>query len=78
MKKILCVLLALFAILPLTAQSQMIFVEGGTYKMGDASQKDAPEHTVAVSSFYMSKYKVSLASFGSITGKWPINYQNLV
>ena len=78
MKKILFALLVLFAILPLMAQSQMIFVEGGTFKMGDASQKDAPEHTVTVSSFYMSKYKVSLAWFGSITGKWPINYQNLV
>ena len=60
------------------AQSNMILVEGGTFQMGDASQKDASVHSVTVSSFYMSKYKVSLAEFGSLTGKWPINYQNLI
>ena len=60
------------------AQSNMILVEGGTFQMGDASQKDADVHSVTVSSFYMSKYKVSLDEFGSLTGKWPINYQNLI
>ena len=79
LKKMLVAVFALFIVLPLSAQSsQMIFVEGGTFQMGDASQKDSPVHTVTVSNFDMSKYKVSLSEFGSITGKWPINYQNLV
>ena len=57
------------------AQSnQMVLVEGGTFQMGDASLPDAPVHTVTVSSFYMSKYKVSLNEYGSLMGVWPINY----
>ena len=77
MKKHFFVLMYLLYVSLAYAQS-MVFVEGGTFEMGDPSQKDAKVHTVSVSSFYMCKYKVSLDEFGTLTGKWPINYQGLV
>ena len=60
-------------------ENSMIFVKGGTFQMGssDASDKDAPLHTVTVSDFYISKYKVSLSEYGSLTGEWPFNYDNI-
>ncbi len=64
----------------LSAQKhRMIYVKGGTFQMGstDARDKDAPVHTVTVSSFYMSNVKVSLALWGDVTGYWPFNYDNV-
>ena len=79
MKRLISFLLCIATMMTmLSAQSNMVFVEGGSFQMGDPSRKDAPVHTVKVSSFYMSTYKVSLDEFGSITGKWPINYQYTV
>lgn len=43
----------------------------------DASADAKPIHSVTISDFYISKYKVSLAEYGSITGKWPSNYDNI-
>lgn len=60
-------------------ESDMVYVEGGTFQMGstDAGDKDAPVHNVTVSSFYMSKVKVSLGLWGDVTGYWPFNYANV-
>ena len=61
------------------AQNTMLYVKGGTFQMGseDSADKDAPLHTVTVSDFYISKYKVSLSEYGELTGKWPFNYNNI-
>jgi formylglycine-generating enzyme required for sulfatase activity len=49
------------------ATSDMVFVEGGTYQMGDVFEERvqfaAPVHEVTVSSFYLSKYEVSVEAF---------------
>ena len=40
-------------------ENSMIYVEGGTFQMG-GFQNDNRIHTVTVSSFYMSEYKISI------------------
>lgn len=79
-KKIRLFALAFAFLLPvsLSAQNQMVYVKGGTFMMGSSDgSKDAPQHSVTVSDFYISKYKVSLDDYGSVTGKWPLNYDNI-
>ncbi len=52
-------------------QPEMIFVKGGTYKMGNPNAKknskveadEQPVHTVKVSSFYISKYEITVAQY---------------
>ncbi|MDD6487340.1 MAG: SUMF1/EgtB/PvdO family nonheme iron enzyme [Spirochaetales bacterium] len=72
---VLFLFLSFFALVS-AQENSMIYVEGGTFQMGssDASDKDATLHTVTVSDFYISKYKVSLGEYGNLTGKWPFNY----
>lgn len=76
MKKQIALLLSAAALTAsLFAQSsKMILVEGGTFQMGDASQKDAPVHTVTVSSFYMSQNKVSVDEWMNEIGVYPDGY----
>ncbi len=62
---------------PLAAQNQMVYVKGGTFKMGDSSQKDAPVHTVTVSDFYMSKYKITISVYVRMKLS-PREYESLV
>ncbi len=42
-------------------QSEMVYIQGGTFEMGSNSGDgaEAPVHTVEVSSFYMGKYEVT-------------------
>ena len=70
-KFILAAVLALAAIAPLSAQNNMILVKGGTFQMGNNSEKDAPVHTVTVSDFYMSQTKITLDEWMSNTGVYP-------
>ena len=70
-KFILAAVLALAAIVPLSAQNNMILVKGGTFQMGNNSEKDAPVHTVTVSDFYMSQTKITLDEWMSNTGVYP-------
>ncbi|MFQ5825171.1 MAG: SUMF1/EgtB/PvdO family nonheme iron enzyme, partial [bacterium] len=48
-----------------TDMGNMVFVEGGTFQMGsnDGYDDEKPVHSVTVSSFYMSKYEVTVAEF---------------
>ncbi len=43
---------------------EMVKVEGGTFVMGnDRQRREAPEHKVTVSTFFMSKYEISFEKF---------------
>ncbi len=53
----------------------MVYIEGGTFEMGDILDEDvplaSPVHTVAVSSFHLAKYEVTVeqfAAFAAVTG----------
>jgi formylglycine-generating enzyme len=54
---------------------EMVLVEGGTYTMGNEESEysdEYPAHDVTLSSFYMSKYEISIGlykKFGAMTGK---------
>ena len=59
----------------------MVYLEGGTYKMGcgswtdDCDGDEKPVHTVIVSSFYMSATEVTQAQWKSIMGNNPSNFK---
>ncbi len=67
MKKVTLIALILLSALLLISYSDvpdyMVFVEGGTFTMGDVwgdgGSDETPTHEVTVSSFYMSKYEVT-------------------
>lgn len=50
-----------------TAQTEpeMVFVEGGTFKMGsyDGDIDEKPQHTVKLSSFYISKFEITVKQY---------------
>ena len=48
-----------------TVKSDMIYVEGGTFKMGsnDGRENEKPVHSVTVSSFYMCIHEVTVAEY---------------
>lgn len=61
-----------------SAQSSMVFVEGGTFQMGskdDIFKDTAPVHSVTVSSFYMSRAKVSIDEWMDEIGAYPDGYE---
>lgn len=68
--------LTLFA-LSAFAQGDMVFVEGGSFIMGNDSGNadERPAHPVKLDSFYMGKYKVTLADWANVIGKWPVDYK---
>lgn len=68
-------ILLILVVGPLASQNQMVYVKGGTFKMGDSSQKDAPVHTVTVSSFYMSKDKITIEEWMDNIGIYPTGYE---
>jgi len=50
-------------------EGEMIFVEGGTFMMGDSSDKDArPVHKVKLSSFKIAKYEVNQDQWRAVMG----------
>jgi formylglycine-generating enzyme required for sulfatase activity len=69
MKNIIILLILLFPILNTQAQNikkpQMIFVQGGTFKMGSTKgyPDEKPIHKVSLSSFYISKYEITVAEY---------------
>ena len=76
MKKIrLLYVLCLVSCVSLFAQNQMVYVKGGTFQMGNSSEKDAPIHTVTVSSFYMSQTKITYEEWMNNTGVYPMGYE---
>jgi len=49
-----------------TTGMELIFIEGGTFLMGDSTGKDqaaSPAHKVAVDDFYIGKFEVTFAQF---------------
>jgi len=56
----------------------MVYVEGGTYTMGDVwgvgDSDETPTHEVTVSSFYMSKYEVTQQQYQSVMGENPSDF----
>lgn len=51
----------------------MIFVEGGTFSMGDVFgdglTDEKPAHSVTLSSYYISKYEITVAEFATFIGE---------
>ena len=68
--------------LALHAQGQsidipMVWVEGGTYLMGDSKglKNEMPAHPVTLSSFYIGKYEVTQTIWQKVMGYNPSTYQ---
>ena len=76
-KNILLVCLLLAVLAPLVAQnSGMVYVEGGTFQMGSKEESDAsPVHSVTVSSFYMSRAKITIDEWMDEIGAYPEGYE---
>ena len=61
--------------------SEMIFVEGGTFRMGsEADDKEAydwekPAHAVKLDSFYIAKYPVTQALWETVMGNNPSDFK---
>lgn len=60
---------------------EMVYVEGGTFQMGvsaesdaDAYEREAPEHNVTVSSFYIGVYEVTQEQWQAVMGDNPSQY----
>ena len=57
---------------------EMVFVEGGTFTMGDTwgdgSSDEQPTHQVTLNSFYISKYEVTQAQYREVMGTNPSNF----
>lgn len=59
-------------------EMEMVFVQGGTFKMGCAAKKgndcwviEKPAHRVTLSSFYIGKYEVTQAQWRAVMGNNP-------
>ncbi len=55
---------------------QMVFVKGGTFKMGseDGPDNEKPIHDVTVSDFYMGKYEVTIEQYMQFVDETNSNY----
>ena len=60
--------------------SEMVYVEGGTFEMGDTRNEgesnEKPVHNVTVSSFLMGKYEVTQRQWTDIMGSNPSYFKN--
>lgn len=58
--------------------NQMVFVKGGTFRMGDSfgdgNREEKPVHQVTVSDFYIGKYEVTQAQWVAIMGSNPSHF----
>ncbi len=78
-QKLIALLSATLCAATLSAQSakpnSMVLVEGGTFQMGSNDESDAqPVHSVTVSSFYMSRLKVTIDEWMDGIGVYPEGY----
>lgn len=59
-------------------ENQMVFVKGGSYKMGDTfgdgNLEEKPVHPVTVNDFYISKYEVTQIQWVTIMGNNPSHF----
>lgn len=76
MKKKFAFVFCLLLCASLFAQNNpLILVKGGSFKMGNSSEADAPVHAVSVSSFYMSQTKITIEEWMNNTGVYPSGYE---
>ncbi len=58
--------------------AEMVYVEGGTFEMGNSNSDEypgeRPVHTVTLSSFYMCPYEVTQAQWWAVMGENPSYY----
>jgi formylglycine-generating enzyme required for sulfatase activity len=58
---------------------EMIFVPGGTFKMGspkgEGDNNERPQHDVTVPDFYMGKYQVTQSQWKAVMGKNPSHFK---
>ena len=58
---------------------EMVYVEGGTFTMGDTfgggNSDERPTHSVTLSPFYIGKYEVTQAQWKSVMGNNPSNFK---
>ncbi|MDR1274648.1 MAG: formylglycine-generating enzyme family protein [Odoribacteraceae bacterium] len=63
------------------AEPEMVFVRGGTFQMGGASEEEGgdddelPVHEVTVSGFYMGKYEVTQAQWKALMNDNPSEFK---
>ncbi len=79
MKKIIIAMIVLFmtasTLFGKETDNGFVLVEGGTFKMDSAPDRDAPyEYSVRVSSFYIGKTEVTLRQWEEVMGNYPSNY----
>lgn len=58
-----------------TVPAGMVLIQGGTFKMGEKSEVDAPVHEVSVSSFWMDTHLVTQAQFEKAMGANPSRWK---
>ena len=60
-----------------TTTLEMVFVEGGSFKMGsnNGESDEKPTHTVTVSDFYIGKYEVTQALYQKVMGTNPSSFK---
>jgi formylglycine-generating enzyme required for sulfatase activity len=62
------------------APLEMIFVPGGSFKMGSPGvnglDKERPQHDVTVSGFYIGKYLITQAQWEAVMGKNPSDFKD--
>jgi formylglycine-generating enzyme required for sulfatase activity len=60
-----------------TMPDNMVFVKGGTFRMGSRKEKDEkPIHSVTVDDFYISKYEVTQKEWRAIMGTNPSHFKD--
>lgn len=59
-------------------EPEMVFVEGGSFKMGDNNglKNERPQHTVTLSNYYLAKYEVTQALWKAVMGNNPSTFSN--
>lgn len=55
--------------------TEMCFVEGGTFTMGDGSDKDNPSHEVTLSDFWIGRYPVTQSLYKAVMGNNPSHFK---
>ena len=57
-------------------EPEMVFVEGGTFKMGSDSEEpdERPAHSLTLSSYSIGKYEVTQAQWKAVMGNNPSNF----
>jgi formylglycine-generating enzyme required for sulfatase activity len=56
---------------------EMVFVQGGTFQMGDTNSKyDEPVYSVTVNDFYIGRYQITQAQWKEVMGSNPSSHKD--